>query len=159
MRKINTNTLEEIPFASPKGKYAGFGKEVSEALGRDPSSTDLLHSHTFHVEILRVPPGKAPYVYHSHSAQWEFYHIISGRGKVRHQDGTTAVETGDAFLFKPGEPHQLFNDSEADLIVYVVAGNPIGESTHYPDSNKFSVRSPKRQNIRSENLDYWDGEE
>ena len=36
---------------------------------------------------------------------------------------------------------------------------PIGESTHYPDSNKFSVRSPERRNLRSENLDYWDGEE
>jgi uncharacterized cupin superfamily protein len=27
---------------------------------------------------LRSPPGKAPYSYHSHSAQWEFYHVISG---------------------------------------------------------------------------------
>ena len=159
MRKVNTHHLEEFPFTSPKGTFAGFDKDVSIALGRDPDSTDLLHRHPFDVAILRVPPGKAPYVYHSHSAQWEFYHIISGRGQVRHDGGTTAVESGDAFVFKPGEAHGLFNDGDADLIVYVIADNPVGESAHYPDSNKFSVRSPERRNIRSENLDYWDGEE
>ena len=159
MRKVNIHTLEEIPWSSPKGTYAGFGKEVSEALGRDPASTDLLHRHPFDVEIMRVPPGKLPSVYHSHSAQWEFYHVISGRGAVRHEDGTTAIEAGDAFLFKPGEAHQVINDSDADLVVYVIADNPVGESCHYPDSGKYIVRSPERRILRSENLDYFDGEE
>lgn len=63
-----------------------------------------------------------------------------------------------AFLFKPGEAHQLFSDGDADLVVHVVADHPVGESTYYPDSNKFSVRSPERRNLRSENLDYWGGE-
>jgi len=53
----------------------------------------------------------------------------------------------------------LTNDGTEDLIVYVVADNPIGESCHYPDSNKWLVRSPQRQLIRSESLDYLDGEE
>ena len=69
------------------------------------------------------------------------------------------TEAGNAFLFKPGEAHQFFNDSEADLVVYVIADNPPGESTHYPDSNKFAVRPPEHRNLRSENLDYRDGEE
>jgi len=43
--------------------------------------------------------------------------------------------------------------------MYVVADNPIGESTHYPDSDKWTVRSPERRTIRSQPLDYWDGEE
>jgi uncharacterized cupin superfamily protein len=159
MQKVNTNNLPEFPWSSPKGKFAGSGKEVSEALGRDPSSTDQKKRHPFDIEILRIPPGKAPYPYHSHSAQWEFYHVISGNGKVRHQDGTTDIEPGDAFLFQPGEPHQLLNDGARDLVVYVVADNPIGESNYYPDSNKWSVRSPERRVIRSENLDYFDGEE
>jgi uncharacterized cupin superfamily protein len=115
--------------------------------------------HPFDVEISRIPPGKTPCPYHSHSAQWEFYHVISGRGLVRHKDGQTSIEAGDAFLFQPGEPHQLFNNGAEDLIVYVVADNPIGESCHYPDSNKWIVRSPGRRLIRSEPLDYYDGEE
>jgi uncharacterized cupin superfamily protein len=159
MLKINTNTLEEISWSSPKGKFVGAGKEVSEALGRDPYSTDLNLRHPFDVEICRIPPGKTPYPYGSHSAQWEFYHVISGTGKVRHQDGVTDIESGDAFLFKPGEPHQLINDGAQDLIIYVVADNPIGESTYFPDSNKWMVQSPERKIIRSGGLDYFDGEE
>ena len=159
MRKINTNDMFEISWASPKGKFAGYGKEVSEALGRKPDSTDLMERHPFDVEITRISPGKSSCPFHSHSAQWEFYHVISGRGVVRDESGNTAVEAGDAFIFRPGEAHQLTNDGTEDLIVYVVADNPIGESCHYPDSNKWLVRSPQRQLIRSESLDYLDGEE
>jgi uncharacterized cupin superfamily protein len=159
MQVINTNNLTEMTWASPGGKFGGFGKEISEALGRNPTSTDINERHPFDVEILRVEPGKTPYPYHSHSAQWEFYHVISGSGTVRHQEGTTAIGPGDAFLFKPGEPHQLLNDTAEDLVILVVADNPIGESCHYPDSNKWVVRSPERRMIRSEALEYYDGEE
>lgn len=159
MRKVNTNKMAEFSWSSPKGKFAGAGKEVSEELGRKPQSTDLMERHPFDVEILRVPPGKTPYPYHSHSAQWEFYHVISGKGIARHKDGTTTIEAGDAFIFQPGEPHQLINDSTEDLIIYVVADNPIGESVYYPDSTKWGVRMPERRILRSEALDYFDGEE
>ncbi len=159
MQKVNTNQLEELSWASPKGKFVGAGKQVSEALGRNPKSTDWLERHPFDVEICRIPPGKVPYPYHSHSAQWEFYHVISGRGLVRHQAGEMAVEPGDAFLFKPGEPHQIRNGGAEDLVLYVVADNPMGESCHYPDSGKWLVRSPDFRLVRSESLDYFDGEE
>lgn len=77
--------------------------------------------HPFDVEITKIPPGAASCPYHSHSAQWEFYHVIAGKGAVRHDNRTESVETGDAFLFKPGEAHQLINDSNQDLILYVIA--------------------------------------
>ena len=159
MRKVNTKDIAEVTWSSPKGKFVGAGKEVSEELGRKPQSTDLNERHPFDVEIARIPPGKTPCPYHSHSAQWEFYHVISGKGVVRHKDGTSPIVTGDAFLFQPGEPHQLINDGSEDLILYVVADNPIGESCHYPDSQKWIVRSPERRLIRSDALDYYDGEE
>ena len=159
MLKVNTNSMVELSWSSPKGKFTGAGKEVSEALGRKPLSTDLKERHPFDVEILRIPPGKSPYPYHSHSAQWEFYHVISGKGFARHKDGMTPIEPGDAFIFEPGQPHQLTNDGLEDLVLYVVADNPMGESCHYPDSKKWIVRSPERRLIRSEALDYYDGEE
>ena len=111
------------------------------------------------MEILRIPAGKIPYPFHSHSAQWEFYHVISGAGEVRHAEGTTPIETGDAFLFKPGEPHQLINTSDQDMVIYVIADNPIGETVYYHDSKKWSIRSPERRVLRGEPLDYFDGEE
>ena len=159
MLKVNTKDVPSYPWSSPKGKFAGSGQQLSEALGRDPRSTDLAKRHPFDVEICRIPAGQTPYPYHSHSAQWEFYHVISGSGLVRHQDGSTPIEAGDAFLFQPGQPHQLINNSTADLVLYVVADNPLGESCHYPDSNKWMVRSPAGRLLRSESLDYYDGEE
>lgn len=159
MLKINSHKLAEESWASPKGKFTGASKALSEALGRKPLSTDLNERHPFDVEILRIPPGETPYPYHSHSAQWEFYHVISGTGRVRHQDGTTPVEAGDAMIFKPGEPHQFTNDGAQDLVLYVVADNPIGESAYYPDSQKWLVRSPERRVFRGEPLEYYDGEE
>jgi len=159
MKKVNTNELSENEWSSPKGTFAGAGRQVSEALGRKPESADLMERHPFDVEMLRIPPGKSPYPYHSHSAQWEFYHVISGCGSVRHAGGALPVGEGDAFLFRPGEPHQLKNDGTEDLVVYVIADNPIGESCHYPDSGKWLVRSPENRLLRSESLDYYDGEE
>ena len=159
MKKVNMNALEEFPWHSPGGRFSGYGKEVSESLGRDPLSTDLMLRHPFDVEIARVPPGKPMCPYHSHSAQWEFYLIISGKGAARHDGGQTAIEAGDAFIFKPGEAHQIINDGSDDLVFYIIADNPLNEHCYYPDSDKWLVRVPERRLIRSEALDYFDGEE
>jgi uncharacterized cupin superfamily protein len=106
-----------------------------------------------------IPPGKIPYPYHAHSAQWEFYYVLSGKGVVRHKDGETAIEPGDAFIFQPEEPHTFKNDGAEDLVMFLIADNPIGESAYYPDSKKWLVRSPERRLMRGEALDYYDGEE
>lgn len=159
MRKINLRDVPEEVSTSPKGRFATADRGLSIALGRKPFSSNLRERHPFDVEISRIPPGKINYPYHSHSAQWEFYHVLAGRGSVRHADGITAIAAGDAFLFEPGQPHQIINDSAQDLILCVVADNPLGESCHYPDSGKWLVRSPERHIIRSESLDYYDGEE
>lgn len=159
MQKVNTKNISELVWSSPKGKFGGAAKCLSEALGRKPFSSDLKERHPFDVEITRIPPGKIPYPYHSHSAQWEFYYVISGKGIARDKDGTTPIEAGDAFMFQPEEPHGFTNDGSEDLLLFVVADNPIGESAYYPDSKKWLVRSPERRLLRGEPLDYYDGEE
>lgn len=159
MHKVNVREIPLQTWNSPKGKFASADQELSIALGRQPNSTDLNERHPFDVEICRIPPGKAACPFHSHSAQWEFYHVIAGTGGVRDSGGITPIEAGDVFIFKPGEAHQVFNNGSEDLVLYIVADNPIGESCHYPDSGKWLVRSPERRLIRSEPLDYHDGEE
>jgi uncharacterized cupin superfamily protein len=159
MRKVNIKDIAEESWSSPSGKFGGASKELSVALGRKPASTDLKERHPFDVELTRIPPGKTAYPYHSHSAQWEFYYVLSGKGIVRHKDGTTPIETGDAFLFPPEEPHTIANDGAEDLLIFIIADNPIGESAYYPDSAKWLVRSPERKLMRGESLDYYDGEE
>lgn len=159
MQKVN---ISEIPWESqrsPGRKFARDQRRISEALGRDPRSTDINKRHPFDVDITKIPPATASCPYHSHSAQWEFYIVISGRGKVRHAEGSMVIAPGDAFLFKHNEPHQLINDQDEDLLIYVVADNPVGETCYYPDSGKWAVKSPEYRLMRSEPLDYYDGEE
>jgi uncharacterized cupin superfamily protein len=162
MKKVNVNEIKEEPWQSPKGKYAVSFKGISEALGRDPSSLDLAKRWPFDVEWNRVPPDKPNFPYHAHSAQWEMYLVVSGKGNVRHKDGKTEVGEGDVFIFGPDEPHQITNSSDVDLIYYVIADNPIGESGYYPDSKKWKANktSPAdRVVIKGPETDYFDGEE
>ena len=109
-----------------------------------------------------MPPGKANFPYHAHSAQWELYLVVSGIGSVRCKDGTTEVGPGDAFIFGPDEPHQVSNAAQEDLIYYVVADNPIGESSYYPDSGKWKAnRSSAADRVVLKGIEaaYFDGEE
>jgi hypothetical protein len=49
--KVNTTKMAELTWSSPKGKFSGAGREISEALGRKPESTDLNERHPFDVEL------------------------------------------------------------------------------------------------------------
>jgi uncharacterized cupin superfamily protein len=162
MRKVNINEIKQEAWQSPGGKYAVSFKGISEALGREPASLDLSKRHPFDLEWSCVPPGKPNFPYHAHSAQWELYLIVSGEGKVRDKEGTTEVVAGDAFIFGPDQPHQLINSGEEDLVYYVIADNPIGESGYYPDSVKWKVNKSSaadRVVIKGRETDYFDGEE
>ena len=162
MRKVNVNDIKEEPWQSPGGKYAGHFKGISVALGRDSNSLDLAERHPFDLEITRLPPGKHNFPYHAHSAQWELYLIISGKGSVRDKDGTSEVVAGDVFIFGPDEAHQLSNTGNEDLVYYVIADNPIGESAYYPDSGKWKANKSSAANrvvIKGSETDYFDGEE
>jgi uncharacterized cupin superfamily protein len=159
MQKINLSEIPVNEWLSPKGKFGSSDQEVSIALGLDLESNDVRKRHPFDVTISRVRPGVALCPYHSHSAQWEFYTVISGRGRVRDEAGFTDVVAGDSFIFQPGEAHQILNDGPDDLVITIVADNPVGETCYYPDSQKWQVRSPVDRVIRGEAVAYLDGEE
>ena len=161
MKKVNVSEITEETWQSPKGKYACADILISEALGRDPSSRDLDKRHPFDLEICRIPPGKILCPYHAHSAQWEMYLVISGRGQVRHEGGETEVVPGDAFIFRPTEAHTLSNPGAENFVYYCIADNPVGDCAHYPDSGKVSFRKldGSRLLIRGTEAEYEDGEE
>ena len=162
MRKVNVSEIKEEPWQSPRGKYAASFTGISEALGRDPDSLDLSKRHPFDLEITRIPPGKINFPCGGHSAQWEMYLVINGNGTVRHERGATEIEPGDAFIFAPNEPHQIINSGHDDLIYYVIADNPIGDSAYYPDSGKWKVNKTSASDrvvLKGNETDYFDGEE
>ncbi len=166
MRKVNLKGIPEQERKSPKGKFHKFVKNISIALGREPESLDLWKRHPFDLALVRIPKGKSFCPYHSHSAESELYLVVSGRGSVRDKDGSTIVTAGDAFLFQPGEAHQLTNAGDDDFVYYVIADNPrsggaTGDSCYYPDSAKWAVVKEGLEEviIKGTEVDYHDSEE
>ena len=161
MDKVNIRNVPEQERRSPKGKYHKFVKDISVALGREDNSLDLMKRHAFDLAMVRIPPGKSYCPYHVESAQWEMYVVLSGRGVVRDANGTSEVESGDIFLFKPGEGHQLTAAGDEDFVYYVIADNPLGDTCHYPDSGKWFVRKEANelQVVKGTPTDYFEGEE
>jgi len=168
VKKVNINEIKEDPWQSPKGKFAIAFKGISEALdrGRVRESGHRVSADgstpPFDLELNRMPPGKPNFPFHAHSAQWEMYLIVSGKANVRDNDGATEVVAGDAFIFGPNEPHQITNSGTEDLIYYVIADNPLGESGYYPDSGKWKLNKTSQADrvvIKGNETDYFDGEE
>ena len=162
MRKVNLKDIPEKPWKRNglTEKFASFRKEISVALGRDPASFDLVKRHPFDLALYRIPPEKSLCPYHSHSAEWEFYVIVSGKGQVRDKNGLADVAAGDAFVFGPGEAHQLTNSGEDDLVYYIIADNPLGDQCYYPDSGKFAVWKEGTEEVivKGRETDYFEGE-
>ena len=166
MRKVNLNEIPEQEGKSPKGKFGRFTKNISVALGREPESLDLLKRHPFDLALVRIPKGKTLCPYHAHSAESELCLVVSGRGSVRDKDGIIEVGPGDAFLFQPGEAHQLSNAGDEDFAYYVIADNPrsgctTGDSCYYPDSGKWAVTTDGHEEVivKGSEADYFEGEE
>ena len=166
MQKINVKDVPEQEKKSPKGKFSRITKNISIALGREPESLDLSKRHPFDLALVRIPKGKSLCPYHAHAAESKLYLVISGRANVRDKNGITEVGRGDAFLFQPGEPHQLTNSGTDDFVYYVIADNPrsggaTGDSCYYPDSGKWAVTREGSEEliVKGTETDYFDGEE
>ena len=77
------------------------------------------------------------------------------------REKTEAIVEGDTMHFAPGEAHQILNNGDVDLVCYIVADNPVGESSYYPDSDKWGLPTNVGGPILKggPSLDYFLGEE
>lgn len=143
---------------SPQGRYGNQRRDISIALGAKANANVAHGGHPFDLQIRRVAAGKASCPYHSHTAQWELFVFLSGRGVVRTAAGQTPVGPGDIVLHPPGHPHQTLAAADSDLECLIIADNPPEDVCHYPDSDKWAILSSRRF-FRLHDVDYFDGEE
>ncbi len=54
---------------------------------------------------------------HYHPNTEEIYTFVSGAGRMRLGEATTAVSAGDTVLIPAGEPHKLWNDGPGPLVL------------------------------------------
>jgi len=158
MKNVHIDNVPWFEWTSPTGKFAGAGRQVSEALGGIANATIAEGGHPFDLEIGKLAPGKSCCPFHRHSAQWECYYILSGSGVMRHGDQRRELKPGDIALHPPGSSHQIINRGETDLTYYLVADNPLTEYCYYPDSNKWGLM-PAGIILRGDEVDYNLGED
>lgn len=134
MKKISLNAMPWKERKSPKGKFHISYRNVGHKFRSMKRGTD---APPFEFAVLRIRPGAANFPFHSHAAEWEFYHIVSGTGVMRAGKKRVRVKPGDCLMCPPGEPHQLINTGRRDLVYHVVANNSVADIWHYPDSGKW----------------------
>jgi uncharacterized cupin superfamily protein len=157
-RQLHLDALAWEEWHSPQGKFRGTSKEISIALGAIRNTPTGRGGHPFDLELSKLAPGESGCPFHSHAAQWELFLILQGNARVRAEQLTHSVAAGDAILHPPGEAHQITNAGDTDLIFFLIADNPAVDYWHYPDSNKWGFRSP-RKFFRTTEVDFYDGEE
>jgi uncharacterized cupin superfamily protein len=158
LRKLRSDDVPWDEWHSPGGKFHGCSKELSVALGAKRNLPTGLGGHPFDLELNKLAPGEAGCPLHSHAAQWELFLILNGQGRVRAGTDVYPVTAGDAILHPPGEAHQIRAAIDGELVFLLIADNPPVDYWHYPDSNKWGLRAP-RKFFRPTEVDYWDGEE
>jgi uncharacterized cupin superfamily protein len=75
-----------------------------------------------HVSLVRLPPGKDSFAYHSHLLEEEWIYILSGRAIAEIDGAQTEVGPGDFMGFAtPSAAHLLRNTFEQEC-VYLMGG-------------------------------------
>ena len=142
------------------------GQKHSFELRRSTVSSPVQTKGKLEVYFYTIPPGKANFPYHYHTANEEVFHIISGQGTLRTPEGERIVSEGDVIVMPAHEngAHQLINTSDSPLVYLEVKTATVPEICIQPDSEKvvlMSVFPPKfigkTYKINSD-VDYLDGE-
>ena len=92
-------------------------------------SAKNVQSHKLSMNVATIPPGGVAYA-HIHVDFEVMLYILQGR--VRHEYGeglgrTIENEAGDFIYIEPGVPHEVFNMSDTEPVVAVVARSDANE--------------------------------
>ena len=116
------------------------------------------------VSIYEIPPEKAAYPYHYHTANEEVFYILSGEGLLITPDGNRALKPGDVVVCPPNEKgaHKIRNTSKTHNLVYLdVDTFNLPDVVYYPDSDKVGIISggqPEGFFKTNSAVDYYEGE-
>lgn len=69
--------------------------------------------------LWRLPP-KSANTLHRHVRQEEFYFVLEGTGRMRVADETLTVPRYGGVLVGPGQLRQVFNDTDAEVLWFIV---------------------------------------
>ena len=89
-------------------------------------NTDIAKQHaaeSLSARFWRLAPGQAS-TKHRHLTQTELYVVLEGTGRIRIDDETHTLEPLSTVLLEPEVVRQVFNDTDADALWFVVGTPP-----------------------------------
>ena len=98
-------------------------------------SASNVGSKMLSMNVATVPPGAIAFA-HVHVDFEVMLYILQGRVRHAFGEGLTEVvdnEAGDFIFIEPGIPHEVFNLSDSEPVVAVVARSDAGEWEHIVD--------------------------
>jgi uncharacterized cupin superfamily protein len=133
--------------------------------GKFGSRRKPLGGEQLKASVWELAPGKRSFPLHRHHGTEEALYALSGRARVRTEEGETPLGPGDFVCFPAGGvAHQLLNDGP-EPFVYLGLSVSVGvDVVDYPDSGKVGCAVgtfPKGKRLlfleRSQ-VGYFDGE-
>jgi uncharacterized cupin superfamily protein len=158
---INLSEVPVVQINAPEGSpFGGSRQRAGAAVG----------SQKLGYSFFTVPPGKAAFPYHTHTANEEMIYVIAGQGILRLAKQEIEVTAGTIIACPPGTefPHQLVNTGDEELRYLVVSTMDYPDLSEYPDSNKvgaYATAAVGRQVgfralfVKDRNVGYYEGED
>jgi uncharacterized cupin superfamily protein len=133
-------------------------------------SKDAWVGHHIGAELIggsmyELEPGDRLWPYHTHHANEEWVIVLRGRPTLRTPEGERELEEGDVVAFLRGKEgaHQVRNETESPIRVFMLSTLIAPDIVEYLDSGKVGARSIKGERILlsrpGPELDYWEGED
>jgi len=120
-----------------------------------------INPQNLNFDLRQLNPGQYCAAYHFHRYAEELFLIISGSATLRTPEGLEIVNSGELIFFEKGETgaHQLYNHT-TEPCVYLDIRTFIGyDVCEYPDSNKIFLAPSYEIFNKSNQVDYFEGEE
>jgi uncharacterized cupin superfamily protein len=100
------------------------------------------------VNLIRIPPGRESFAYHSHQHEEEWIYVLSGRALALIDDVEYEVNAGDFIGFPtPSVAHHLTNPGPDELVYLVGGENRDNEIADFPKLGKRIVRRGKEVDV------------
>lgn len=152
MKRLNIAAPEfEYDPEDPEGFRAGLAR-LGEALGATDSG----------ITVYELAPGQAVCPYHYELGEEEWLLVLEGNPTLRHPDGADRLDPWDVVLFPRGPEgaHGIRNETEENARVLMFSTVVVPTATVYPDSDKIGIwpNGDEPAILRSEPVDYWEGE-
>lgn len=91
--------------------------------GQNCDGWHLVKNDSLSIIEERMPPGTTE-VRHLHHRARQFFYILSGEATMEVQGNIIHLHSGEGLPVSPGVPHQMKNESRADLHFLVISHPP-----------------------------------